>query len=166
MENRGIETIRESPLSFSNHVKASSPPLFDRPQKDLFLQSLRDNPRNIGKACKRVGITRQTYLNHYTADKEFAKDVLEALECDLDDAEENITAMAKTKSGYLPAITLLRMGRGAIWNPEHRMTVVHETTAAEGARTVEMLQDVVDAEILPAARENPNVIEDKGTQAL
>lgn len=160
MELTGGTNIQASPLSFSLNPTVLNNLVFDKTKKDLFVQSLRDNPRHIGKACKRVGIERQTYYNHYNADKDFAKAVLEAMECDLDDAEENITVMARNKGGFLPAIALLRAHRGETWNPEHRMVVHHEVSSDEGARTVALLKDVVDAEVI-SPTETPPQIETK-----
>lgn len=130
---------------------------FDQSRKNLFIQYLLDHPRNIGKVCKLVGVDRETYNKHFQLDKAFARAVTEALEDDLDDIESNFVKLGKTKSGFLPGMSVLRAFRGETWNPEHRMTVVHQVSDDEGAKTLSSLRDVVDADIIGPTETLPQI---------
>ena len=61
-------------------------PVDDR--KPMFLQVFTAKNLHIGKTCKAVGISRQTYYNWCTDDPAFAEEVKALEEFEIDDAEE------------------------------------------------------------------------------
>ena len=87
---------------------------FSPDQKIFFIEYIKGR-YNIGRACKEIGITRQTYLNAMEVDPEFRRQVNDARESHLDDCEDNMFDGGKKMMGITQAIFMLKSHRRATY---------------------------------------------------
>lgn len=123
---------------------------FDSKTKLIFLDLLRKMFPHVKKVCDIVGISRQTYLNHYSRDPRFKDLVDEIKEERLDHLESVMLDMGEKPSGFMDRIAYLRAHRPHLYNPAQKIIVErqdHLTLDAAKVR-VERLKNVIDADIV------------------
>lgn len=135
--------------------------LFRASEKVAWLKLAESLWPNITEICKRIGISRNTYVNHSKIDKAFAEAVEEIQEKWMDSLEAKQVEEALTgKQGFLSRISTLRAYRPERWREEHK--IVHETQVPEQeGRAWMKLQNVVDAEFIP-----PEILEGELDQEI
>ena len=128
--------------------------VFDAKKKQEFLGHLMILFPDISECAKLVGITRQTYRNHYNVDKKFREYVDEIAEIHVDRVEAERFRMALAgKSGALDRMAVLNAYRRERYNPSIQVEVQHKMTADESLRRSKQLGNVIDAEIVNRVHE-------------
>lgn len=104
---------------------------FTLPKKLQFLELAPLHWPHISRLCELVGITRQTFSNHYKIDEKFRELVDAGRELALDEAENAMRVNSIRPGGFMDRIALLKAYRPERWNPEHRLTVTHDVTVTK-----------------------------------
>jgi len=99
---------------------------FDATKKARFIDLVGKFWPRIGAVCDAVGVSRQTYYNHYKIDAKFREMVDLQREEKLDSAEAAMVDNSTRPGGFMDRIALLKAYRPERWNPEHRLSVTHD----------------------------------------
>lgn len=125
---------------------------FDGDLKTRFLALAPKLWPNIGKLCRAVGISRQTYYGHLESDPEFYAAMMEARESRLDDLEEaNVNEGAGTgREAFLPRISTLKAYRRKRYDPAKVLKVEGYKMAGpeEKAKRLGAVDRAIDTEIV------------------
>lgn len=143
--------ISETEAEEAEYGTGSSFYAFGRDVKDRFLSLAPKMWPNVGKLCRAVGISRDTYYYHIKQDKVFRAAMEEIKESRLDDLEEtNMNEGQGTgKEAFLPRISTLKAYRKQIYDPA-KVLRVEGLQMGNGERVQRLgaVDGAVDAEIV------------------
>ena len=123
---------------------------FGSENKLRFIEILRKTWPHIKKACDAVGISTQTYRNHYGSDSKFKELIDELKEERLDNLEAVMLDNGEKPAGFLDRIAYLRAHRPALYNPAQKVIVERQDhlTIDVAQQRVDRLRTVIDADIV------------------
>lgn len=123
---------------------------FNAKKKQNFCRLAETMWPNVTAICKKIGIDRNTFTNHYLVDPLFKQHIDAFKEALCDNVEADMVGYAKEKANYLDRITILRAHRPEVYDPAKKVIMQHQRTHDEDA-TARRLADTrkfVDAEIV------------------
>lgn len=126
---------------------------FTIPKKKAFVALAKKLYPNMSAVCKEVGISVQTYKNHYQVDEAFHNAIEEIKEAAIDKIESHMFLYAGNKQNFMDRIAIMRAYRGEIYNPKSTVTFKHEISPDEASRRRVALAEVVDADVISASQE-------------
>lgn len=123
---------------------------FGSENKIKFVDLLRTMFPHIKKVCDIVGISSQTYRNHYAKDEVFRKMIEDIKEERLDNLEAVMLDNGARPSGFLDRIAYLRAHRPHLYNPASKVIIERQDHLTIDAATdrVNRLRNVIDADIV------------------
>lgn len=105
------------------------------------------NRFNVGRAMKSVGLSRDTFNNHYAMDVAFRECVDEIRELIVDDTEELRFNVARTPAGSFDRMCVLNAYRRSTYNPKVQIEVEH-TLNGQSSKRDSAVAGAIDAEVI------------------
>lgn len=127
-------------------------PVFDVALKLRALNLLLDWWPNISKVCAMIGISKETFRNHYTADESFRQCVDEMRDRVIDHIEHRRMIVADTNAGSFDRMCVLNAYRAETYNPKVKIEVEHTLTVEEGRKRLDALSGAIDTEVVDTVR--------------
>lgn len=124
--------------------------VFDSKSKLRFIEMLKTTFPHIKKTCDIIGISQQTYRNHYNNDVKFRELIDEVKEERLDNLEAVMLDNGEKPAGFLDRIAYLRAHRPHLYNPAQKVIVERQDhlTIDVAQERVNRLRTVIDADIV------------------
>lgn len=153
-DETGFLTAPDEPLHIGNlrYGNGTSPlSLFTAVKKLQVIEFLRKR-WNIARAMASIGLSRQTFNNHYAIDQHFRDCVDEIREGIVDDHEEVRFNVGRTASGSFDRMCVLNAYRAETYNPKTKIEIEHTMQPMEAKRRDGAVDRIVDAEIVETVK--------------
>lgn len=122
--------------------------IFDPTRKQEFLKILSEMFPNISASCHSIGISRQTFRNHYEMDEVFRNAVDEIKNRKVDFIDGVRYEVAATKSGSFDRMCVLNAQRAETYNPKQTIEIQHTGTTVDAQARVKRMEQAIDAEVV------------------
>jgi hypothetical protein len=122
--------------------------LFGATKKKAFLKLLAQTWPNIPAACKGIGISYATYINHSRIDPKFKADLEELQKQHTFNVQGVMYKNALTPRGFMDRIALLRAYEPETFNPDKKVQVTGTLTHEVVVQKSKNLTDCIDAELI------------------
>lgn len=142
------------PVSVGNvrFANGTSPLSLFTPLKKLQVLNFLMNRWNISRAMAFVGLTRQTFTNHYTIDQSFRECVDDVREKFVDQIDEVRFETASKPSGSFDRMCVLNAYRRETYNPKIQVEIEHTVNPDQAMKRDTTVSNVIDAEVIETIR--------------
>lgn len=121
-------------------------PSFVSVKKTQYIDLLKVYYPNYSKCSAEIGITNETYKNHYEFDIAFRKAVDEVVKAKTDEINVVRYEMAKTKSGALDRMAYLNAMMPEVYDRDKTITIKHEMSRDEATARAARLRESIDTD--------------------
>lgn len=145
----GNNLVRDPGTGFLYDPVRTGPGIFTLEKKTLAVQEAANHWPNVGKICDVAGVSRKTFMVHYSLDPVFKDKIDEIRERKVDGVEEVLFTAAMQPKNFMDRIAALRAHRGDIYNPGIKVDVNHHSLdPREAAERRVALAKVIDVDII------------------
>jgi uncharacterized protein YabN with tetrapyrrole methylase and pyrophosphatase domain len=137
-------------LGAGDNPKHSCRTKFTPALKEKILTILEKEWPNLSKACRQIGISRSTFVDHYNVDERF-KECVDAIQNQYIDAlEQKQMKFAFRFQGMVDRRAILTAFRSERYNPRIKVEVEHSLKNLDERSRV--LSEAIDAEVIETVR--------------
>lgn len=127
------------------------------------LNLLKTQYPNVAAVCKAIGITRQTFTNHYEADIAFRRCVDEIKREHVDEINGVRYKVAKQEKGSFDRMCVLNAEMADVYNPKTQIEIKHTMSTEEIASRRNDWAGAVDAEVIETVKKMRQTKRDQGS---